>query len=276
MTWLWLGTAGACGVGLGLFLGFRGTFFLMRATVWRSSGALAEAHARWLFLLRRELANWLFRRDPDRYHRAYKTALEVTAAIRAATRAEQRCQHAKLAEQYPSYTDFDLIGTRQYVLYADTLGDHSYDEVERHYTDIVRFEALQAVLDENWPTTDAISEKELEHLERYVQQLKDTLFKGRLEAAIREFRAYQRAKSAGLPEHIYETETFTVHHVKHFAEIRYGVHFKDTDEFGLYGFFVTDSGETDSGKIITGFYRSNADFTAEIFLDDALSICGPS
>lgn len=275
VTWFWLASAGICGVGIGLFfgfLGFRRAALLMRATVWRSNRDLAEAQAQWLFLLRRELANWLFRRDPDRYHRAYKTALEVTAAIRAASPAEQRSQHAKLAEQYPSYFDFDLIYTRQYVLYADALESYSYDDVERHYTDIIRFETLQGVLDENWPTTNAISDKELKHLEGYVRELKDTLFKGRLEAAIREFRAYQCAKSDGLLTGGYDFATFTIRPVEHFAEIRYGIHLKETDECGLYGFFVPDSGD----QPITGFYRSNADFTAEIYLADTLSVDCPS
>jgi hypothetical protein len=32
-----------------------------------------------------------------------------------------------------------------------------------------------------------------------------------------------------------------VSYVHHFAENRYGFHFKDTDEFGLYGSFYDDS-----------------------------------
>ena len=136
-----------------------------------------------LSVLRRELANWMFRRDPDRYRRAYKAAHDATTAIAAADRAEQRRQLANLAEQYPFYTDFDLVSTRDYVLYTDALSENSYDDIERHYIDIVRFQALQAALDERWPSAGATSDKELEHLDSYLLRFKDTLFRARMEEA---------------------------------------------------------------------------------------------
>jgi hypothetical protein len=262
MFWLWLACAALVGIGGGMFLGFLGATLLMQPSIMERSRNVAGDRNFALSVLRRELANWMFRRDPDRYRRAYKEAHEASAAIGAANRAEQRRQLAKLAEQYPFYTDFDLVGTRDYVLYADALGRNSYEDIERHYTDIIRFQALQAALDENWPRTSATSDKELAHLDGYVRQFRDTLFKGRLEAAVREFYAYRHAKGDGLCN--YETAVLAVRHVAHFAETRYGVHFKDTDEFGLYGVFFADGRD----KPFTGFYRSNAGFAEETMLDD--------
>jgi hypothetical protein len=156
-----------------------------------------------------------------------------------------------------------LLGTRDYVLYADALSTNTYDEVERHYTDIIRFQALQIAVDDNWsdihqPTNEA----ELAHLEKYVRQFKDTRFKNRLKDAIREFRVYE---SNTAQEPLYETAAFSVRRVRHFAEIRYGVHFKDTDEFGLHTVFIDDRSER-----YISFYRSDAAFEKEIILDDIL------
>lgn len=270
MFWVWLICAALVGIGGGVFLGFRGATLLMQPGIMERNRNIAGDRNFALSVLRRELANWMFRRDPNRYRRAYKAAHEATAAIAAADRAEKRRQLAKLAEQYPFYTDFDLVGTRDYVLYADALGTNSYDDIERHYTDIIRFQALQAAVDENWPGTGATSDKELEHLDSYTLRVKDTLFRARMEEALREFNAYRRAKGDSAGPDMYETAVLVVRSVAHFAEVRYGIHFKDTDEFGLYGVFFAD----DRDKPSTGFYRSNASFTEETILDD-MSINGP-
>ena len=278
MVWFWVGCTVLVGIGGGIFLGFRGATLLMQPRILDLSRNMAGDRNFALSVLRRELANWMFRRDPDRYRRAYKAAHEATAAIAAADRAEQGRQLAKLAEQYPFYADFDLVGGRDYVLYADALGTNSYDDVERQYTDIIRFQALQAALDENWrtaingrwPFTGVTSDKELEHLDSYAMRFKDTLFRTRMEEALHEFNACRWGKGESAGAGKYDTTLLTIRPVAHFAEIRYGVHFKDTDEFGLYGVFLAD----DRDKPLTGFYRSNAGFTEETILDD-MSINGP-
>jgi hypothetical protein len=139
-----------------------------------------------------------------------------------------------------------------------------YGEVERHYTDLIRFQALQIAVDENWSAIQPpTSEDELAHLERYVRRFKDTRFKDRMKAAIREDRTHQANTAEEKPQ--YETGAFTVRRVPHFAEVRYGVHFKDTDEFGLYTVFYGDREDS-----YIGIYRSDASFDKEIGLDDLL------
>jgi 3-hydroxy-3-methylglutaryl CoA synthase len=50
--------------------------------------------------------------------------------------------------------------------------------------------------------------------------------------------------------------------VPHFAEKRYGIHLKDTNEFGLYGYFVSDD-----GRIYDGYYQSDQTFQQERYLN---------
>jgi hypothetical protein len=60
----------------------------------------------------------------------------------------------------------------------------------------------------------------------------------RLKAAVDEFLAYRRNTDLADVKgpQAFESDVFAACYVRHFAENRYGFHFKDTDEFGLYGF----------------------------------------
>jgi hypothetical protein len=97
---------------------------------------------------------------------------------------------------------------------------------------------LQGASDANWPSTNVTSDRELKHLANYVPRFKDTLFKARIEEATREYLVHRYGKGESVSLDTYETDVLAIRHVPHFAERRYGIHFKDTDEFGLYGVFL--------------------------------------
>jgi hypothetical protein len=158
----------------------------------------------------------------------------------------------------PPHSIFDLIATRSYVLYTDTLNRHELDEIEEHYLDLVRFHALQRADNPDWELRPpATSEDEFEHLQSYVQKIKDTKFRQRLVNAVREFFAQIRdpfAQSEG--QAVYETRTLAVYRVPHIVEVQYGFHFKDTDEFGIYSSFY----DGDRDKSHRSLYRSDRSF----------------
>jgi hypothetical protein len=261
---IWVSLACAVIVGLiaGFLLGAREAVSSMQSALRQLNHELATDREFLFRVLRRELANWMLRRDPDRYLRIYKGAREAAEAISVAGPREQRAQLTKLTEKYPYYVDFDLVNAREHILYADALSLSDYDEVERHFTDIVRFQALQISLDDNWCRFRATSYKDLVHLEQYVQQFKDTRFAKRLKDAVHDFNIYRRAKNEGRGA-VYENATFSVRPVAHFAESRSGFHFEDTDEFGLHTIFVDDN-----GKSYENYYRSDATFDQTIFLNN--------
>ena len=64
---------------------------------------------------------------------------------------------------------------------------YSIEDIESHYLAMVEFQALQHVLDEEWQDLPSTSERNLEHLEKYVRKIKGTKFKQRLAAAIQQF-----------------------------------------------------------------------------------------
>jgi hypothetical protein len=223
-----------------------------------------------LATFRRELANYMVRLDPDRFLQFYRKARAVDEAIGTADNEMREAELTIITKKYPMYTDFDLVGTREHVLYADALSMYAIEDIEEHYLNLVKFHALQRALNPHWQLrSPATSDKDLEHLQGYVQKIKDTKFKQRLDTAIAEFQAFTAAKGLsrldepGESPFIYETDVLAVRYVSHFAESRTGFHFKDTDEYALYGVFFAD----DRDEPYRSFYRSDADFEAENYID---------
>lgn len=262
MDWFWL--AGAALVGF-----YAGSSLRRRAP--RQQPALNElalnmASDRELMLstFRRELANYMVRADPDRFLRLYHKARAAEASIGSTDKADREAMFTLIAKKYPMYEDFDLVGTREHVLYADALSISQLEDIEEHYLNLVKFHALQRMLDESWRFRgDATSDRDLEHLQKYVEKIKDTKFRQRLLAAVDQFFAHRPGNRLTDGPLAYETNALAVFYVHHLAENRYGFHFKDTDEFGLYGSFYDDSRD----KTYQSLYRSDRKFGAEISLD---------
>ncbi|WP_315716229.1 MULTISPECIES: hypothetical protein [unclassified Bradyrhizobium] len=231
----------------------------------RSGIAAATDREVMLSTFRREIANYLVRLDPDRYLRLYRKARSTETAIEKADKEEREAQLLLLTKRYPQYEDFDLVNTRAHVLYADGLDMHSLEEIEEHFLNLVKFQALQRTFDEDWKFRGpATSDRDLEHLQDYVKKIKDTRFLQRLKNAVQEFYVHRRdSQELGPGEPDFETNTLAVFRRPHYAEIRYGFHFKDTDEYGLYGAFFAD----DRDRPYESYYRSDRMFEAETGLD---------
>jgi hypothetical protein len=222
----------------------------------------AQAHDRMNYLstLRRELANYLIWRDPNRYVRLYSLIHAETAPIKDLAPASLHERLAALCEKYPNYEDFDPIGTRDYVLYDDTLSGE-LDEIEQRYRDIAMFQAVMIASTKSWKCFHATNAKELEHLNGYVKRVHDTKLRLRLEQAVREHYIWEAGKEAN-PDDPYQSQDFSVCRVGHYAENRYGIEDKKTREFGLYGVFVADD-----GRLFNSYYRSDPAFEREEHLD---------
>ncbi len=230
----------------------------------------AQDRALLLMTFRRELANYMVRRDPDRfielYNQAHNEAREISQLARQLENAALETQHTTLCEKHPIYNDFDLFGTREHVLYENAVNMKSLENIEAHYLDLVRFHALQIALDKDWKMIGpATSHGDLEHLKEYAQRIKDTKFKQRIIDAIDVFYrtrdSYEKIEDSPI---IYENDSFQVQHAYDVASIRYGIHFKDTDEYGLYSFFVDD----DRDKTYYSYYRSDEKYETEGWLEE--------
>ena len=90
---------------------------------------------------------------------------------------------------------------------------------------------------------------------------KDTRLLRHIKSAKREYDFQKRDQPIQFPkdgELVFETAHYSIYYVSHFAEARLGFHFKEIEEYGLYGFFA---GET--GEYYDSYYRSDRSFKTE-------------
>jgi hypothetical protein len=214
----------------------------------------------------REISNHLVRADPDRYFRTYGRALLEQENLSKADKKTREAQLHLITERYPTYDSFDLVGTRPYIIYADTLASWDDEDVEKHLLNMVRFHAIKRVDDPEWRELQPIlTEKEREHLYGYIKKIKDTRFKRRMVDAVSEYYAKKtglsdwQSPSGGV---LYETSRMIVFRVDEIAETCLGVLFNDTQEYGLYTFFAADDDRT-----YKSYYRSDRMFKERGYLD---------
>jgi hypothetical protein len=213
--------------------------------------------ANYLQTLRRELANVLVWRNPQRYLQLYRQIHAEVSSLGSFRPEEVHSRLAELCKKYPNFSDFDTIETREYVLYADGVSMMDDDELERNYRDLVMLAALSAIVDEAWKAAAGFvhttSDKEFAHLTEYVQRIEDTKLTLRIERAINDNYLARTDDARNL-----DNEFYTIIDLPHFAENCYGVHLKCTNEFGIYSFFVFDD-----GHISKNYYRSDPNFQME-------------
>jgi hypothetical protein len=119
MTWFWLGAAALSGFFARGF--FHANQNLHKPLIEQLEDDLAHDRQFVLVTLRRELANYMVRLDPDRYLNLYREARAADTAIKNASKQSQEAQFVEITAKYPFYQDFDFIGTREHVLYPDAL-----------------------------------------------------------------------------------------------------------------------------------------------------------
>lgn len=89
MSWFWIALTGLVGIGVGAFLGLWWAIKLAQPVLISENRNRASDRTLALSVLRRELANWMFRHDPDRYRNAYVVAHEAVLAIAMMDRCKQ-------------------------------------------------------------------------------------------------------------------------------------------------------------------------------------------
>lgn len=227
------------------------------------SNTQAIDRANYLQTLRRELANILIWRNPQRYLQSYRQLHSEMASLSSWRPEEVRKRLAELCKKYPNYSDFDAVGTREYVLYPDGVSWNDDAELEGRYQDIVTFVALSVIADRTWKEAvsrgfvHTTSDKELTHLSEYVQRIEDTKLRLRIEQAVDAYNA-RRDEQSG----ILDNDFYSIRPLRHFAENRYGIYLKRTNEFAIYSFFMFDDGRTHYS-----YYRSDPTFEQEGHLE---------
>ncbi len=218
----------------------------------------------YLFTLRRELANKLIWQDPQRYLKLFQELSSEFKSFKSWRLEEINKRLAELSEKYPFYDDFDIIESKEYVLYSDNW--FKYGELEERYKDIATFVALSLVSNTSWKDarfqinfnfTDEFVPDKLEHLLEYVDRIEDTKLIMRIDQAIRAYHT-RREKESGL----LDNDFVVVRPMRSLTpDLRYSIHLKRTNEFAISSVFHFDEGGTSKE-----YYRSDSTFEKEQLL----------
>lgn len=217
--------------------------------------------ANYLFTLRRELANLLIWRDPRRYLQLFQELSSEFKSFESWRTQEINKRLLELSKKYPHYDDFDILGSKEYVLYADAVSWNNYEQLEAHYRGIATFVALSLIGDLNWK--DAMRHRikldfqdGSEHLLDYVEQIKDTKLIVRIDQAMDAYFLHV-GNQAPL-----DNKSFAVQPIyRSTPDFKYGIHLKGTNEFAIFSTFVFDDGRSTHSH-----YRSDSIFEKEDLL----------
>ena len=226
--------------------------------------------ASYLFTLRRELANILIWRDPQRYVKLYQGLCSEFNSFKSWRLEEINKRLSELTKEYPFYKDFDTIGSKEYVLYPDAVSWNSYEKLESNYRDIATFVALSLISNTSWQDarfqidfnfTDEYVPDKLEHLLEYVERIEDTKLIMRIEQAM---DAYRAMNESGL----LDNDFFAVKmHYRSSPDLCYSLHIKRTKEFAIFSTFIHDDGHSTDV-----YYRSDSTFQKEQMLHSNASV----
>jgi hypothetical protein len=242
-------------LGFGVAVGWWTAAKAFKLEIYGIEHRVADDQANYLMILRRELANYVIRREPVRFINAYKKNHEDLKQYEKFSKAALIGEYTALCKRFKYFRDLDIVETRSHVLYEDAFEGMSVDDVLAHYWTICKFQRLKILLDAHWASFGVTSDQDLAHCEEYVTAITDAKFVVRLENAIKTYYGSRVAVFAD-----FENDEISVRSLDSFLETRYGVGFKDTNEFGIWSVFYFD--EVDKAPLIT-YRRSDSSFTVE-------------
>jgi hypothetical protein len=106
--------------------------------------------ALFLQVLRRELANYLVREDPDRFLKLYERVMDLVSSVEKMDHQALEARFLLISREIPKINGFDYICTREHVLYEDSLKIKSLEDIENDYVTLIRYHALMRSYDPNW------------------------------------------------------------------------------------------------------------------------------
>jgi hypothetical protein len=245
----------------GVYVGRRSQTPALNSLASTANREASAANDRYLEVLRRELANVISRDNPDKMSALYRKAKAEEREMLRADKARIQAELTTLTHKYPVYEDFDKIGTKHFVPYSADSHRGEEDKLSETYLNISKFLTLTRTQDgrSQYPV---FSDDDDNIFQRCMKELKDRKFKASLESAVdRYYLARQVAEASGSEIRDYEDQKIGVFRLPSHADVKYGVHLKQTDEYGIYSFFVYDDGKT-----TTRYTRSDQSFQKETTL----------
>jgi hypothetical protein len=225
-----------------------------------------EAEMRYLSTVRREVTQEILNDDPQAFRRAFDKAHQYEIDLRKAAPDRVTSDFASLCHKYPGFVDFEAMGTRHYVSYADARSWKSTEDLVDLYGDITNFLVINAIRGKKPVLFD---DTEVGQLDVALRKRRDRAFEARLKDAVDRFQSYRRAAASpddpfSRPEEYSDAKFYARTVMPEYSpEIGVGVHFFDTDEYGVHTWFFDDSRD----KTYHSWYRSDRSFKEREILD---------
>lgn len=233
----------------------------------RANQTRAADNALLMSVLSREIANELIERDAGKYEKNFERLYDKWNEIKAKDVKSKRAHYETITSKYASFLDFDELGTKAHVLYADAFGWKSDEDLWELYESIRLYDALSCELDDDWQQNGTgITEREVTHLREYCQKIRDTKLLAHLHKAREQLWLLESSKvleeDADKCEWLCETKDYKFKRIPHFCESRWGVYVKSMNMYGMWGIFYDDVS-------YTSFYAADEKFD-EKHLDNLL------
>jgi hypothetical protein len=204
-----------------------------------------------LFLMKRELSNLMISLDEKKFEEYFSEVSILSDEIRISTNwSSASKQLERFAKKFPSIHDWDIIGTKEYIVYSETDISLSFHELATRYREICEVEALNDAIS---GSVVQKSDQEIASLRKYLTLMRDRKFAEKMEYLLEEC-----SLSIQNDVMVIEKNDVSIHYVPHFSERRIGFHFKVTNEYGMIGKFSMDD-----GSLTTTYYRTDHTFSAE-------------
>lgn len=225
-----------------------------------------EAEMRYLDGLRRELANEIMAADTDAMYRVFHKSRQYEKDLRKAGKERIDADFEALCMKYPSFQDFEPFGMMHFVAYEDARSSLDTGDLADRYTDISQTLIINAA--RKGTSFEVFSDRESEQLDKAIRKSKDRAFKKRMLDAMERYHVLMRALrdvAGGNDVNVYEDGTVSVRSVfvEYSPEIGYGIHFADTNEFGLHTVFFDD----EKDRTYRSYYRSDSKFKEQGYLE---------
>jgi len=162
------------GVAIGFVLGTHIVSRGLQPDLNRRERNMASDRKLILHLIRRDIANVLVRKDPARFFQIYQKAYEAQNAVSDYSEEKRLEMLKKTTDEYPYYSDFDIIGRREYVIDLPQLfGVPNMENLENHFLKLVQFQSLMGSLDPHWFYEPAIRDDDMAYAMEYQREIED-------------------------------------------------------------------------------------------------------
>jgi len=215
---------------------------------------LVTANRQLNFVLRREVANELLRRDVNKYKDNFKIILERTElSLKGKSFDEKMLELNAIKLKWQHLEGFDILGTREYLLYAHGFKDISDSELWDFYESVILQETILLS-----PYSESVQCK---HLLKYCEQIEDSRLLVHLYRARDEFRILDNIDHESESERVkieWETSAYKFWWLSTVPyEIkRIGVYVKEMNRYGTWS--LHDMDDDNIGRTL--FQAADKDF----------------